>query len=205
MVRRRLLVIVLVPLLSPILNSAADQQLLSARTGCEPPAASALSVTLRPQETEKWCWAASAQMVMEYLGKQVEQCKQANDRLNRNDCCKNPTPRDCIKGNWPDFKKYGFTFQQTTNAPLSWTTLKVQLAPNSCAGTPFAFTWQYPNNGGGHMMVATGYFTDVDGKRYVFVNNPWETNIGDTQTIQYEVYVALPGDHTHWDDFYDIK
>lgn len=56
------------------------------------------------------------------------------------------------------------------------------------------------------MMVVTGYTTSAtDGKNYVFVNDPWTPNIGTTRTILYDVYDELAGNHTHWDDFYDIK
>jgi hypothetical protein len=30
-------------------------------------------VALRPQETDMWCWAASGEMIMEFLGVQVQQ------------------------------------------------------------------------------------------------------------------------------------
>jgi hypothetical protein len=176
---------------------------------CVPPKTTALKVTLRPQKTNMWCWAASGQMVMEYLGKAVQQCTEANNRFGRNDCCNTPTPAACVMGGWPEFNKYGFTFKTTTNAALPWPTLQAQLAQQSsresvCLGRPFAFSWHWVG-GGGHMMVATGYTTDTAGKQYVFVNNPWPPNVGATQAILYSVYVTLPGDHTHWDDYYDVK
>ncbi|MDA9415287.1 hypothetical protein XI07_16055 [Bradyrhizobium sp. CCBAU 11445] len=167
-----------------------------------------LQVTLRPQKTGMWCWAASGQMVMEYLGKSVEQCIQANYRLHRSDCCNSPTPDECVSGGWPEFERYGFQFKRTNGTPLTWNQLRSQLAAKKvgepCSFTPFAFSWRWIGNGG-HMMVATGYTTTPDGKNYVHVNDPWEPNIGATRTILYEVYDQLPGDHTHWDDFYDIR
>ena len=50
---------------------------------CAPVPATSLAVTLRPQETGMWCWAASGEMVMEYLGRAVSQCTQANDEFGR--------------------------------------------------------------------------------------------------------------------------
>ena len=62
---------------------------------CVPTDNDHLAVTLHPQETSMWCWAASGQMTMEFLGSNVNQCTQANDRLGRNDCCNLPVPAGC--------------------------------------------------------------------------------------------------------------
>ena len=83
-------------------GGAFAQAAPAAVASCDPPVTTELQVTLRPQKTGMWCWAASGQMVMEYLGKPVEQCIQANNRLNRSDCCKSPTPDECVMGGWPD-------------------------------------------------------------------------------------------------------
>src|SRR5262245_63743906 len=89
-------------------------------TACTPPAGASQSVTLRPQETDMWCWAASGKMVMEFLGVPVEQCRQANDRFVLTGCCNNPVPGACVQGGWPEFGRYGFTFQKTSSEPLTW-------------------------------------------------------------------------------------
>ena len=54
---------------------------------CKPALVGDLPVTLHPQETGMWCWAASGQMVMDYLGTSPSQCTQANNRFGRTDCC----------------------------------------------------------------------------------------------------------------------
>ena len=54
---------------------------------CTPGLTGSLPVTLHPQETANWCWAASGQMVMDYLGNNVSQCTEANNRFYRSDCC----------------------------------------------------------------------------------------------------------------------
>ena len=61
-----------------------------------PPAAKALPVLLRPQETNMWCWAASGQMVMQFLGKNVDQCDEANKRFGLITCCDAPTAAACV-------------------------------------------------------------------------------------------------------------
>lgn len=186
---------------------------------CSPGPVTSLPVTLHPQETGMWCWAASGQMVMHYLGNNVAQCTQANNRFGRTDCCTIdlcpsptepvpawPNPCKCVCGGWPEFEKYGFTFQRTTNAPLSWDDLKEQISDSPyCKRKPFAFTWAWPPRpyGGGHVMVAKGY-ADLPVGRFVVMLDPWAPCVGDERVITYEYYVESPGHHEHWDDFYDV-
>src|SRR5207244_11161457 len=96
----------------------------AAPTVCTPPAASHLAVTLRPQQTNMWCWAASGQMVMEFLGVTVQQCTGANNGFGRSGCCNTPTPGSCVNGGWPEFDKYGFTFVRPSNLALTWYQLR---------------------------------------------------------------------------------
>lgn len=190
---------------------------------CNPALIGSLPVTLHPQETRNWCWAASGQMVMDYLGHNVSQCVQANNRFGRNDCCNIdlcPTPTEppiydalgncvnCACPGWPEFNKYDFTFKKTTDTALSWVQLKKQVSDESyCKKKPFCFTWAWPG-GGGHMMVAKGYVTlslmDIAETNYVVVLDPWAPCVGDEYIITYDYYVASIGSHTHWDDYYDI-
>jgi hypothetical protein len=165
-------------------------------------------VTLRPQETSMWCWAASGQMVMETLGHGQSQCTQANNRFGHTDCpchqCTSPTSSPpCVTGGWPEFNKYGFTFKTTSDAALSWSDVRLQVSnkPN-CKNKPFAYSWHWPG-GGGHMMVANGYAV-VGGANYVSILNPWAPCTGDEELITYDFFVDSPGDHTHWNDYYDV-
>jgi hypothetical protein len=174
---------------------------------CNPPDQQQhLAVILRPQVNDMWCWAASGQMGMEFLGHNVSQCMQANNRLGRGDCCSNPTPKECNKGGWPEFLKYNFTSQHTSNTALSWDQLRRELADiNPCGRRPVAFSWHWLGaRGGGHMMVAIGYKT-VDNVDFVEINDPWLPNVGDHRFITYDFYVQDPDDHSHWDDYYDIR
>jgi hypothetical protein len=172
--------------------------ILLAACVCQPPPNHNLTVTLRPQENNKWCWAASGQMVMEFLGNNVNQCTQANNRFNRNDCCNTPTPAGCINSGWPEFNKYNFTFNKTNDAGLSWDYIQNQIF---CKRKDFAFTWAW-NGGGGHMMAAIGYQTQ-GGTTFVEVNDPWPPNVGNFSVITYNAYVSGAG-YTHWDDYYDV-
>jgi len=176
---------------------------------CKPAVIGSLPVELHPQETGMWCWAASGQMVMDYLGHDVAQCTQANNEFGHTDCpcnqCgKNPVVNPpCVFGGWTEFDKYGFTFKRTTDAPLSWDDIKCQISnePN-CKAKPFAFTWHWLG-GGGHVMVIKGYIT-LNGVNYVAVLDPSPVCVGGQRIDTYDRYVAQPGHHTHWDDFYDV-
>lgn len=156
-----------------------------------------LPVSVYAQETSQWCWAASAQMIMSYLGKDVPQCEQANRRFGRSDCCVTPNSSSCEQPGWPDFDGYGFN--SNTSGALSFNDLNSQVQG---LGRPVAFSWGW-TGGGGHMMVAMGART-VAGQNWVTINDPWAPNWGDQRDILYTAYVSSPGSYTHWTDYYNI-
>ncbi|HEX3765980.1 MAG TPA: papain-like cysteine protease family protein [Kofleriaceae bacterium] len=174
---------------------------------CNPASSSSLAVSLDAQQTNQWCWAASGTMTMDFLhpASNVQECDEANREFGRTDCCSTPVPAACVNGGWPEYEKYGFTANQTSNAPLSWNDLRTQI---DCLNKPVAFSWHW-NSGGGHMMVATGYFT-FDGIHFVTVNNPLPANPavtggGALEIDTYEAYVGGTGfNWSHWDDYYNI-
>jgi len=155
-----------------------------------------LPANLFPQQTSMWCWAASGEMVMGYLGGMTSQCEQANQRFGRTDCCDSPTPSACVLGGWPELAKYGFTYD--TGGALSWTDLKAQI---DTLHTPFAFSWHW-DGGGGHMMVVTGYKV-INGQNWVSINDPWSPNEGSQRDILYSDYVDGTG-YSHWTDYYNV-
>lgn len=168
-----------------------------------------LNVPLYAQQTNMWCWAASGEMIMSYLGNDVAQCTQANNRFGYTDCCPVPpclpSGSHCIQGGWPQYDKYGFTYSSTAwRTALTWEQLVGQIDANK----PVGFAWGW-TGGGGHYMVAIGYAT-IMGTKWVCVNNPWapapgctKTGGGAYQMITYADYVQGPG-HTHWKDDYNI-
>lgn len=161
--------------------------------------ATKLQVPLIARETDLWCWSASAQMCMNYLGDSTSQCTQANDVLSRNDCCSDPKPSACATNYWPHFEQYGFSFKRTTSKALSWQEIKGEIAHQR----PIAFSWKYKSNGGGHMMVITGY-AETFLKRELLINDPAPTGQGSRYTITYRKYVSGK-DYRHWDDFYELE
>lgn len=180
---------------------------------CPTPRAQTLNLDLIAQETNNWCWAASAQMLMRYIGNvNVAQCVQANDRFGRTDCCQSPVPNSCIQPSWPDMPRYGFS--QGTGGALSWDAVRRELANGGpYRGRPFGFSWGWLSrdamgtlrpNGSGHMMVAVGYFDGPSG-RWVEVHDPWPPNVGDHRFDLYDFYVADPASHVHWTDFFNIR
>jgi hypothetical protein len=174
------------------------------QTGCcDPPLVATVDVPTMPQQASNWCWAASGQMTMRFLGHDVSQCTEANNEFAMTGCCQNNSG-GCNNGGWPEYAKYGFTTDRTSNKELTWAQVQSQIY---CAKKPFAFSWHW-SSGGGHMMVVKGYLT-VNGTQYVDVNDPEPfTDLahpsGGTETIMtYASYVSGTG-HTHWDDFYNI-
>lgn len=156
-----------------------------------------LPVSLHPQQTGKWCWAASGQMVMSYLGVHIAQCEQANRYFARTDCCDARRPTDCVAGGIHDFDGYGFSYD-TINGALSWTAIKEQIDTRR---TPFTFGWQW-TGGGGHRLVATGYQV-ISGQNWVHIYDPSLPNEGTEEDLLYDDFVS--GDtYTHGWDYYNI-
>jgi hypothetical protein len=170
-----------------------------------------LGVPLYAQQTNMWCWAASGEMIMSFLGNDVAQCTQANNRFGVTDCCPVPpcinsgSHPSCVQGGWPQYNLYGFTFSSTSwGTALTWSQLKAQIDSNK----PVGFSWGW-TGGGGHYMVAKGYSV-VSGVDMVAINDPWppasactKTGGGVTKLITYSEYVS-GADHTHWQDDYNI-
>lgn len=126
-----------------------------------------------PQHTDAWCWAASAQMVMEAHRFPVKQCQIVNDSFFANEsdsqngkpCCGDGTnsqfpPVKCWKGGWPHraFKQNNFNVAYIERA-LSPSEIAHQL----CANGPIVYAIKY-EGGGGHTLVVKSMdsLPDVD-------------------------------------------
>lgn len=157
-----------------------------------------LDVDLIAQETNQWCWAASGQMVMRYLGKDISQCEQANYRFDRNDCCITfARPVECIRPGNPNLHHWGFHYEKTKyGTALSFEQLQQQINSEK----PILFSWKW-TGGGGHLMVSKGYSKL---SQMVLVNDPWPPNKGNIKWISYGDYVS-GGKHLHGVDTYNIS
>ena len=180
---------------------------------CQAAAApSSLAVPLYPQVEDEWCWAASAEMIMSYLGESVQQCAQANYRFGRTDCCTNASSEssttECDQPGWPNWTNWGFTYSETAyGTALTFAQIQAEIAANRPVG--FAWAW---TGGGGHYMVATGTTIDSTGTQWVSINDPWAPNVGEQVTLTYADWVAGPAgvdptattSYTHMADDYGI-
>lgn len=167
-----------------------------------------LEVPLYGQQTPKWCWAASGEMIMTYLGLEVSQCTQVNNRSQRRDCCRIPRPGTCADTScYPDYENYGFKYECSDKA-LKWDDLVKQ----TNAGNPVGFSWEFTDmdkNSGGHYMAARGYI-QINDVKLVVVNDPtpWNKNKcqgGSLKIISYSDFVEYPQRYTHGYDDYDFN
>lgn len=177
--------------------------LIMAPADC-PPDKMHLDIHRIPQQTDDWCWAASAEMAMHFARSStyVRQCLQADisdappGSTQPPHCCAvgadnyTNSPDSCDTQSLPDFDR--FTYHADTNnsdpdsntdgAVLSWTKL---IAIIGCNQSPVVFAWKF-SGGGGHTMIAIGYRTvlDADGNsvNMVEINDP-ETLDSDDQRV----------------------
>ncbi len=185
-----------------------------------------IPVPIYGQQTNMWCWAASSQMVLAYMGDTVQQCEEANWHLNRKDCCdpneiKNGSP--CAKGGSPTFQHYGYDYSLLRSCEgLPWDTI-VNLGNTNSA---WAYAWAHVNTSqpkdtlcnqpvsGGHVMVGRGYKqlvvttgATIDTLKYVVINNPMPVNEGTYAYYLYEYYGSFPygtKPNVHAADYYNI-
>lgn len=174
--------------------------MLTLISGCCTPDANVGSqnITAVGQQQSNWCWAASGEMTMNFFGANVQQCDEANKRFGLSTCCNSPTPAACDNGGWPEFDKYGFTADHTSDAALTWEQVKSQIY---CHKAPFCISWHW-SSGGGHMMVISAYLV-INNVSYVYLRDPEPVGMGSSRWIRYNDYVSGPG-YTHWDDYYNI-
>ena len=159
-----------------------------------------LAVTLVGQETDEWCWAASAQMTVGYAGASVRQCEQANAYFNRTDCCTAPNSRNCRRPGWPEYGRLGFKAKTTDwYKYLSFDKIKAEID----AGRPINFAWEWTKDEeGGHMMVLSGYSEGL-GLKMVQVHNPWPVRKGAIKWLAYDEFISSDT-YKHFRDYYEI-
>ena len=155
---------------------------------CAPdPIAASNAVTLRPQETNVWCWAAVTQMITEFLGHGRTQCDLANQRFGQTNCCsgtcQNKTAT-CTQGGWTMFNESNFNFTAAPTA-LSWDFIKSKI---DCSNQPLALIDGPLGGGMGHVRVIYGYMA-VGSSRFLLIRDPWAPCNGGIYTYSYDDYV----------------
>jgi len=158
------------------------------------------AVTLRPQETNNWCWAASTEMPIEALGGSVAQCDMANRRFNRTDCCAGtcPQPAACNQPGWPMFTEFGYSHTDS-GTPLTFAAIKSQICS---ANKPMAYAYGPKSGGVGHVVVIYGFIEDSTGQ-WLMIRDPWAPCSGTTRNLSYAEYSAS-ATTDHWQTSYDI-
>jgi hypothetical protein len=189
---------IIVPLLSLLVIAIAQGC-------CNPEIVGSVPNTLRPQETNNWCWAATTQMLASHLGISVTQCDLANHRFGKTNCCDEktsgtPCPKtdDCNTPGWLELDYAGVKFSESSTA-LSWDDVQKQLY---CSKKPMGYAYGTPGVVG-HVLVIKGYIT-VGGTDYVILNDPWSPCSGTERLITYADYSDPPGSSTHWNTWYNI-
>lgn len=159
-----------------------------------------LVIPLYGQETNVWCWDAASLMVIKYFrpASPLTQCQIATQGTPGQACCTTPTPAPCVHTGWEMLSANGFTFSTSATA-LPFADFVGQITINK--PVMYAVGW---TGGGGHMMVADGWFV-LGNVNYVQVNNPWPPNVGTQEQQTYDYWVGGPWyDHVTWADFYNI-
>lgn len=173
---------------------------------CEPEIIGSVPNTLRPQETNNWCWAATTQMLAEHVGITVKQCDLANHRFGKTNCCGEqtagtpcPKTNDCNTPGWPELDFAGVKFSESGTA-LSWSDIQKQIY---CSKKPMGYAYGTPGVVG-HVVVIKGYVT-AGGTNYVVLNDPWAPCAGNERLLSYADYSDPPGASTHWNTWYNIE
>jgi hypothetical protein len=151
---------------------------------------------LRAQETELWCWAATGQMTMEFLGKPISQGEQADAVFGRHDCCQQPHPRPCVRGGSVVLSPFGFTFDQSSTPPSEGELVRQLYTLRK----PVPFAWQFPG-GGGHASLVVGYARRPDGTFLVECLDPWPPPGKDRRSWAGGQRVFMP--YARWAHDYD--
>lgn len=173
---------------------------------CNPGIIASVNNTIRPQETDNWCWAATTQMMAQNEGISVTQCDLANHRFGKTNCCDDQAndsscrkTNDCNRPGWLELDYAGLKFTETGTA-LSWDELKKAFY---CSKDILGYA--YGQSGVvGHVVALKGYVT-VSGTNYVVVNDPWSPCNGEERLLEYGEYVNPTGASTHWATFYKIS
>lgn len=173
---------------------------------CDPEIAGNVPNTLRPQQTNNWCWAATTQMLAQHFDISVTQCDLANHRFGKTNCCDNknsgsncPKTDDCNRPGWLELDYTGLKFGESETA-LSWEKLRRQIF---CAKKPMGYAYGTPGVVG-HVLVIKGYVS-LNGTNYLVLNDPWSPCAGEERLITYAEYADPTGTGTHWNTWFDLQ
>lgn len=143
-----------------------------------------LDIVKYPQETSDWCWAASAQTVINYhlkggaatsdpddpTQRPLAQCLIVDKVLGYSNTCCSPdgedpgTVSECRRGYWPEkaLDKFDFVYSEPERNP-DFEYLWARITSNICADQPLIYEEHFIG-GGAHSNVIYGYGTDEFGR-----------------------------------------
>jgi hypothetical protein len=174
------------------------------------------------QETTRWCWATSAQTVLEFHKEIRDQCSWVNSALLRQDCCGvrefDPflniwfitTPLDCDQAGWPHwvFDKSGFDYEilpaPGTSNLADWTAYVEPLKRQICRNGPFISALQLEGGVAEHTQVVVGIYDDP---QVIEVNNHRTADFN-TQPLDVFIGDALNdpnGEYGYAQDFFYVE
>jgi hypothetical protein len=191
--------------------------------GCAAAASAVLdAMVFYPQEAKNWCWAAGAQMLMEYeqvAGLDVSQCRQAElefGALAGCEChaCEDggaPTLGACDSPAEPDFGSFDFDAGVTASGhALSENELRKQLSPDPCPHRPvaFSYTFDLDTRPRTHMRVVFGFF-EIGSELWLDVVDPLgyfgPCSDPEFDQISYEDFREIPSVSVHGRDYYNVR
>jgi len=124
-----------------------------------------------PQEKEEWCWAACAQMLLQFFGIEVQQCDVASQMFGE-PCCANPDSPLCVGPAQVPlianiYAQYGHN-ASLISGKVTFETLQDEI--NANRPVIVGFDW---GSGTGHQVLVCGWDVDSLGQR-LLVNDPWQ-------------------------------
>jgi hypothetical protein len=134
-------------------------------------------LTAKKQETNVWCWASAAQMVLSQTMKEKtpSQCEMASKAFDANCCVShNALPLKCRSGNWPEETLRQNGLAVTKIDGTNFETIRQEILQ----GRPAIII---AGNGGLHAMVAYGTYLGKNGQDYLIVWDPFTGTTSETK------------------------
>ena len=165
-----------------------------------------LTIELYEQETISWCWAASAQTVINYFRTAageppLTQCSLVNELLTPPEtCCGQAKHSDsCLRGDLPEkvFVKKGFTYAPEIKDPPNRENLWGKVTNQICEEKPPILA-EYFVGGGGHSYSIFGFKVDPDGERWVDIYDHLGPPIGLEQVNYDDELYFVDRDHDNF-------
>lgn len=157
----------------------------------------ALNVPLVTQEHSQWCWAGSSKALLSFYNHNPSQCQIVNWAYGLNYACGNTNFNWNSNANQPN-SMYGsggsvqniLAHWGVPNTAYSYASSWNTVVSDINANRPFVIRYGW-TNGGGHIMVGTGYEV-YNGTNYIYIMNPWP---GEGKT--YRTYGSAVYDYDH--------